>query len=228
MIEPTGKETVDFDGTTSEKIFLDKVEQMEEVEQEVNQKEPEIPEISPVTSSTQVPGDIPLKKSAKSIKSESLPAAKSVLSVTSQASQAKATTSAISVKTAKSALSAKSTRSTKSAVSAKLAMSAKSVVSTKSTARATSPVKSAAETAQVVLPGTSVGGGIKKVTACGAGLERGIVNIPSDFSISTREAGAGSLSIAVKGPAKARIDIDNQEDGSCGVRYIVSELGEHQ
>ena len=223
MIEPTGKETVDFEGATSEKIFLD------EVEQKVGQEELEIPENSQssVTSSTQVqsvaevpgsvksaistvdtPDDIPLKKSATSIKSESLPAAKSV---TSQASQAKATASAISVK---SALSAESVRSTNSAVSAQL--SAKSVVSTKSAAT------------QVALPGMSRGGGVQKVTACGTGLERGTVNIPADFSISTRKAGAGSLLIAVKGPAKAKIDFDDREDGSCGVSYSVPQQGEYQ
>merc|ERR1712137_418291 len=99
LIQPTGEETIDFAETTLEKIFLDKVEKMDEVEQEVGQEEPEIPEISPspVTSSTQVksaaelpgsvksvtsavdtPDDIPVTKSATSIKSESLPTAKSV------------------------------------------------------------------------------------------------------------------------------------------------------
>ena len=70
-------------------------------------------------------------------------------------------------------------------------------------------------------------GGGNKVTAHGAGLERGTVNIPADFSISTREAGAGGLSIAVEGPSKAEINFEDRKDGSCGVSYVVTEPGEH-
>lgn len=48
----------------------------------------------------------------------------------------------------------------------------------------------------------------------------------AEFSIWTREAGAGGLSIAVEGPSKAEISFEDRKDGSCGVSYIVKEPGE--
>lgn len=48
----------------------------------------------------------------------------------------------------------------------------------------------------------------------------------AEFSIWTREAGAGGLSIAVEGPSKAEISFEDRKDGSCGVSYIVQEAGE--
>lgn len=50
----------------------------------------------------------------------------------------------------------------------------------------------------------------------------------AEFSIWTREAGAGGLSIAVEGPSKAEIAFEDHKDGSCGVSYIVQEPGTHQ
>jgi filamin len=50
-------------------------------------------------------------------------------------------------------------------------------------------------------------------------------NIQNDFSIWTREAGAGGLSIAVEGPSKAEINFEDRKDGSCGVSYVVTEAG---
>lgn len=48
----------------------------------------------------------------------------------------------------------------------------------------------------------------------------------AEFSIWTREAGAGGLSIAVEGPSKAEITFEDRKDGSCGVSYVVQEPGE--
>lgn len=47
----------------------------------------------------------------------------------------------------------------------------------------------------------------------------------AEFSIWTREAGAGGLSIAVEGPSKAEISFEDRKDGSCGVIYTVQEPG---
>lgn len=47
----------------------------------------------------------------------------------------------------------------------------------------------------------------------------------AEFSIWTREAGAGGLSIAVEGPSKAEITFEDRKDGSCGVAYVVQEPG---
>lgn len=50
------------------------------------------------------------------------------------------------------------------------------------------------------------------------------VNI-AEFSIWTREAGAGGLSIAVEGPSRAEISFEDRKDGSCGVSYVAQEPG---
>lgn len=50
----------------------------------------------------------------------------------------------------------------------------------------------------------------------------------AEFSIWTREAGAGGLSIAVEGPSKAEIAFEDRKDGSSGVSYIVQEPGENR
>ncbi|KAK5619105.1 hypothetical protein CRENBAI_000424 [Crenichthys baileyi] len=71
-------------------------------------------------------------------------------------------------------------------------------------------------------------GGAHKVRAGGPGLERGVAGAPSEFSIWTREAGAGGLSIAVEGPSKAEISFEDRKDGSCGVSYIVKEPGDYE
>nr|AAA58939.1 filamin [Gallus gallus] len=52
--------------------------------------------------------------------------------------------------------------------------------------------------------------------------------VPAEFSIWTREAGAGGLSIAVEGPSKAEIAFEDHKDGSCGVSYIVQEPGNYE
>ncbi|KAM4012280.1 filamin-C-like isoform 2-T2 [Anomaloglossus baeobatrachus] len=71
-------------------------------------------------------------------------------------------------------------------------------------------------------------GGAHKVRAGGTGLERGVAGVPAEFSIWTREAGAGGLSIAVEGPSKAEISFEDRKDGSCGVSYIVQEAGDYE
>ncbi|KAI3382304.1 hypothetical protein SNEBB_011398 [Seison nebaliae] len=72
------------------------------------------------------------------------------------------------------------------------------------------------------------GGGAYKVHAHGPGLVRGEVNKFNEFSIYTREAGAGGLSIAVEGPAKAEINFEDRKDGTCGVTYVCGEPGQYQ
>ncbi|KAM9845887.1 filamin-C-like isoform 2-T2 [Aulostomus maculatus] len=71
-------------------------------------------------------------------------------------------------------------------------------------------------------------GGAHKVRAGGTGLDRGVAGIPAEFSIWTREAGAGGLSIAVEGPSKAEISFEDRKDGSCGVAYVVQEPGDYE
>lgn len=43
------------------------------------------------------------------------------------------------------------------------------------------------------------------VTAYGSGLSHGVTGEPAQFTISTKGAGAGGLSMAVEGPSKAEV-----------------------
>ncbi|KAL3306899.1 hypothetical protein Ciccas_014605 [Cichlidogyrus casuarinus] len=70
-------------------------------------------------------------------------------------------------------------------------------------------------------------GGAHKVHASGIGLTHGMTYSSNEFSIYTREAGAGGLSIAIEGPSKAEIDFEDRKDGSCFVAYRVTEPGEY-
>ncbi|KAG7471858.1 hypothetical protein MATL_G00102500 [Megalops atlanticus] len=70
--------------------------------------------------------------------------------------------------------------------------------------------------------------GAHKVRAGGPGLERAEAGIPAEFSIWTREAGAGGLSISVEGPSKAEIAFEDRKDGSSGVSYVVQEPGDYE
>ncbi|XP_060926160.1 filamin-B isoform X1 [Limanda limanda] len=71
-------------------------------------------------------------------------------------------------------------------------------------------------------------GGATKVRAGGPGLEGAQAGEPAEFSIWTREAGAGGLSIAMEGPSRAEISFDDRKDGSCGVSYIAQEPGDYE
>uniref|UniRef100_A0A8C5FXD9 Filamin B n=1 Tax=Gadus morhua TaxID=8049 RepID=A0A8C5FXD9_GADMO len=71
-------------------------------------------------------------------------------------------------------------------------------------------------------------GGPGKVKAGGPGLERAQVGEPAEFSIWTREAGAGGLSVAVEGPSRAEISFQDRKDGSCGVSYLAQEPGDYE
>uniref|UniRef100_A0A0X3NMU0 Calponin-homology (CH) domain-containing protein n=1 Tax=Schistocephalus solidus TaxID=70667 RepID=A0A0X3NMU0_SCHSO len=75
--------------------------------------------------------------------------------------------------------------------------------------------------------GQPADGGASKVRVSGRGLEYGVVEERNEFSIYTREAGAGSLSIAIEGPSKAEIFFEDQRDGSCVVYYRVRKPGEY-
>ncbi|XP_059185463.1 LOW QUALITY PROTEIN: filamin-B [Centropristis striata] len=71
-------------------------------------------------------------------------------------------------------------------------------------------------------------GGANKVRAGGPGLEGAQAGEPAEFSIWTREAGAGGLAIAVEGPSRAEISFEDRKDGSCGVSYIAQDPGDYE
>ena len=49
--------------------------------------------------------------------------------------------------------------------------------------------------------------------------------IVDPFTIITREAGAGGISLGIEGPSKAVIDFQDRRDGTSDVNYIVTEPG---
>ena len=58
-----------------------------------------------------------------------------------------------------------------------------------------------------------------------SGLERGLAGEPCEFTVVTKDAGLGGLSLAVHGPSKAEIDCTDHGDGTCTVRYLPEEPG---
>ncbi|XP_044741492.1 filamin-A isoform X3 [Chrysoperla carnea] len=66
------------------------------------------------------------------------------------------------------------------------------------------------------------------VTAYGPGLTHGVSGEPSNFTISTKGAGAGGLSMAVEGPSKAEISCHDNKDGTVSVSYLPTAPGEYR
>ena len=66
------------------------------------------------------------------------------------------------------------------------------------------------------------------VHAYGPGLSHGVAGHPSEFTIVTRDAGAGGLSLAIEGPSKAEIECRDNKDGTCSVSYMPTMPGEYQ
>ncbi|XP_011253233.2 filamin-A isoform X3 [Camponotus floridanus] len=66
------------------------------------------------------------------------------------------------------------------------------------------------------------------VTAYGPGLVYGVCGEPGNFTISTKGAGAGGLSLAVEGPSKAEICCHDNKDGTVSVSYLPTAPGEYK
>lgn len=66
-----------------------------------------------------------------------------------------------------------------------------------------------------------------KVKAFGPGLKGGIVGKPAPFTIDTKGAGAGGLGLTVEGPCEAKIECQDNGDGTCSVSYLPTEPGEY-
>lgn len=66
-----------------------------------------------------------------------------------------------------------------------------------------------------------------QVRAFGPGLKKGIVGQPAPFTIDTKAAGAGGLGLTVEGPCEAKIECQDNGDGTCSVTYLPTEQGEY-
>ncbi|XP_070349740.1 filamin-B isoform X5 [Equus asinus] len=69
--------------------------------------------------------------------------------------------------------------------------------------------------------------GMQKVRAWGPGLHGGIVGRSADFVVESVGSEVGSLGFAIEGPSQAKIEYDDQNDGSCDVKYWPKEPGEY-
>ncbi|MEQ2181435.1 hypothetical protein GOODEAATRI_011523, partial [Goodea atripinnis] len=58
-------------------------------------------------------------------------------------------------------------------------------------------------------------------------LTGGTVGKPAPFTIDTKGAGAGGLGLTVEGPCEAKIECQDNGDGTCSVSYIPTEAGEY-
>jgi len=67
-----------------------------------------------------------------------------------------------------------------------------------------------------------------KITAHGAGLVHGITGEQSVFTISSKNVGAGSLSLAVEGPCKAEISCHDNKDGTVTASYLPTSPGDYK
>ncbi|XP_023655301.1 filamin-B isoform X1 [Paramormyrops kingsleyae] len=69
--------------------------------------------------------------------------------------------------------------------------------------------------------------GPQKIRAWGPGLEGGIVGKSADFVVESVGTDVGVLGFAIEGPSQAKIECEDQNDGSCDVKYWPTELGEY-
>ncbi|MGH0123640.1 UNVERIFIED_CONTAM: hypothetical protein FKN15_012780 [Acipenser sinensis] len=69
--------------------------------------------------------------------------------------------------------------------------------------------------------------GPQKIRAWGPGLEGGTVGRPADFVVESVGTEVGTLGFAIEGPSQAKIECDDQNDGSCNVSYWPTEVGEY-
>lgn len=68
-------------------------------------------------------------------------------------------------------------------------------------------------------------GNAKKVVVTGSALEEGKTQIANTFSVDTRNAGHGGLSLSVEGPSKAEINCTDKEDGTLAISYKPTQPG---
>ncbi|XP_076645907.1 filamin A protein cher isoform X2 [Halictus rubicundus] len=68
-------------------------------------------------------------------------------------------------------------------------------------------------------------GDAKKVKVSGAGLKEGKTHVENSFTIDTRNAGFGGLSLSIEGPSKAEIQCKDNEDGTLNISYKPTEPG---
>ena len=61
--------------------------------------------------------------------------------------------------------------------------------------------------------------------AYGPGLERAVVDEPAEFTVETRGAGEGGLSLAIEGPSEAKLNCTDNGDGMSTTRRVAFPVG---
>ena len=51
---------------------------------------------------------------------------------------------------------------------------------------------------------------------------------PAEFTVETKGAGAGGLSLAIEGPSEAKLTCKDHGDGTCSVKYTPVEPGDYE
>ena len=51
---------------------------------------------------------------------------------------------------------------------------------------------------------------------------------PAEFTVETKGAGAGGLSLAIEGPSEAKLTCNDHGDGTCSVKYTPTEPGDYE
>ena len=68
-------------------------------------------------------------------------------------------------------------------------------------------------------------GDAKKVVVKGKTLQEGKTHVENAFSVDTRNAGYGGLSLSFEGPSKAEIVCNDKDDGTLNISYKPTEPG---
>lgn len=68
-------------------------------------------------------------------------------------------------------------------------------------------------------------GDAKKVKVTGNTLKEGTTHQENTFTVDTRNAGYGGLSLSIEGPSKAEINCTDKEDGTLNISYKPTEPG---
>ncbi|XP_026470975.1 filamin-A-like [Ctenocephalides felis] len=65
------------------------------------------------------------------------------------------------------------------------------------------------------------------ITAYGTGLTQGATGKPSVFTVSTKDAGAGALSMSIEGPCRTELSCHDNKDGTVSVSYLPAAPGDY-
>jgi hypothetical protein len=66
---------------------------------------------------------------------------------------------------------------------------------------------------------------VSKIKAWGTGLEYGVAGKHAEFFVQCKGASLDNLSVGIEGPGEAKVEIENQDDGTVRCRYLPMSAG---